>query len=383
VHIKRLRLTGFKSFVEPTELVVEQGLTGVVGPNGCGKSNLLEALRWVMGETSHKSVRAAAMDDVIFSGTQARPARNFAEVAILIDNSERKAPPELNDSDIIEVARRIEREQGSTYRVNGREVRARDVKLLFEDAATGARSPALVRQGQIAEIVNAKPEQRRRILEDAAGTAGLHSRRHEAELRLKAADGNMTRVADVLGGFASQINSLKRQARAARRYREISDEIRQAETVALFLAWREAEADVELGEAALHDALRLLAGRTEAEAHATTREAEASERLPGLRLIEAEKAAALHRLNTEAAGLEREEARIRARIAELDQRKAEIFRDHERETTIVAEARAVLTELREEAERIAEAGVLAERETVAAHALVAERRGACAHSRTR
>ena len=189
MHINRLRLLGFKSFVEPTELVIEKGLTGVVGPNGCGKSNLLEALRWVMGETSHKSMRAAAMDDVIFSGTQTRPARNTAEVTIFIDNSGRQAPSEFNDHDTLEVTRRIEREAGSAFRINGREVRARDVRILFEDAATGARSPALVRQGQIGELVNAKPEQRRRILEDAAGIAGLHSRRHEAELRLRAAGG--------------------------------------------------------------------------------------------------------------------------------------------------------------------------------------------------
>ena len=169
MHINRLRLLGFKSFVEPTELVVERGLTGVVGPNGCGKSNLLEALRWVMGETSHKSMRAVAMDDVIFSGTTTRPARNTAEVTIFIDNSARQAPSEFNANDTLEVTRRIEREAGSAYRINGREVRARDVRILFEDAATGARSPALVRQGQIGELVNAKPEQRRRILEDAAG----------------------------------------------------------------------------------------------------------------------------------------------------------------------------------------------------------------------
>src|SRR5438105_2747007 len=195
MHINRLRLLGFKSFVEPTELVIETGLTGVVGPNGCGKSNLLEALRWVMGETSHKSMRAAAMDDVIFSGTQTRPARNTAEVTIFIDNSGRQAPTEFNAHDTLEVTRRIEREAGSAFRINGREVRARDVRILFEDAATGARSPALVRQGQIGELVNAKPEQRRRILEDAAGIAGLHSRRHEAELRLKAAEDNLEREA--------------------------------------------------------------------------------------------------------------------------------------------------------------------------------------------
>ncbi|MBC7830917.1 MAG: AAA family ATPase, partial [Hyphomicrobium sp.] len=227
MKISRLRLLGFKSFVEPTELVIEPGLTGVVGPNGCGKSNLLEALRWVMGETSHKSMRAAAMDDVIFSGTNSRPARNTAEVTIFLDNRERRAPAEFNDTDQIEITRRIEREAGSAYRINGREARARDIKILFEDAATGARSPALVRQGQIGEIVNAKPEQRRRILEDAAGIAGLHSRRHEAELRLKATETNLARLSDVLGQLNSQVESLKRQARAARRYKEISDEIRR------------------------------------------------------------------------------------------------------------------------------------------------------------
>jgi len=217
MHINRLRLLGFKSFVEPTELVIEKGLTGVVGPNGCGKSNLLEALRWVMGETSHKSMRAAAMDDVIFSGTATRPARNTAEVTIFIDNADRQAPAEFNAHDTLEVTRRIEREAGSAFRINGRDVRARDVRILFEDAATGARSPALVRQGQIGELVNAKPEQRRRILEDAAGIAGLHSRRHEAELRLKAAEGNLARIDDILGQLTSQIESLKRQARQARR----------------------------------------------------------------------------------------------------------------------------------------------------------------------
>src|SRR5436190_2932220 len=205
MHINRLRLLGFKSFVEPAELLIEKGLTGVVGPNGCGKSNLLEALRWVMGETSHKSMRAASMDDVIFSGTSTRPGRNMAEVTIFIDNSARQAPAEFNSHDVLEVTRRIEREMGSAYRVNSKETRARDIKILFEDAATGARSPALVRQGQIAEIVNAKPEQRRRILEDAAGIAGLHSRRHEAELRLKATEANLARLTDVLGQLNSQV----------------------------------------------------------------------------------------------------------------------------------------------------------------------------------
>jgi len=254
MKINRLRLLGFKSFVEPTDLVIEAGLTGVVGPNGCGKSNLLEALRWVMGETSHKSMRAAAMDDVIFSGTTSRPARNAAEVTIFIDNAERLAPAEFNDQDVIEITRRIEREAGSAYRINGKDSRARDVKILFEDAATGARSPALVRQGQISEIVNAKPEQRRRVLEDAAGIAGLHSRRHEAELRLKAAENNLARLGDIMGGLTSQIESLKRQARQARRYKEISSDIRKTEALLYHLSWAQAQAQVDEEEGNLTEA---------------------------------------------------------------------------------------------------------------------------------
>ncbi|MEZ5774171.1 MAG: AAA family ATPase [Hyphomicrobiaceae bacterium] len=357
MHIKRLRLTGFKSFVEPTELLIEPGLTGVVGPNGCGKSNLLEALRWVMGETSHKSMRASAMDDVIFAGTQGRPARNHAEVAILIDNSDRRAPAEFNGSDLIEVTRRIEREAGSSYRVNGAEARARDVKLLFEDAATGARSPALVRQGQISEIVNARPEQRRRILEDAAGTAGLYSRRHEAELRLKAAETNLARVADVLGQIASQMNGLKRQARQAKRFREISEDIRKLEAVGLHLAWIAALAQVESEEAGLMEVLALVGLATEAEAKAIRAEAEAAEALPRLREGEARAAAILQRLKVEEDGLGREETRARERSSELDQRIGQLRADEVRAGEQVEEAAEEIERLETERERmLAEAG---------------------------
>jgi len=229
LKITRLRLLGFKSFVEPTEILIEPGLTGVVGPNGCGKSNLLEALRWAMGETSYKSMRGSAMEDVIFAGSQHRPARNSAEVTLFIDNAARTAPAEFNDAEDLEVTRRIEREVGSAYRVNGKDARARDIRLLFEDAATGARSPALVRQGRIGEIVNAAPQERRRVLEDAAGIAGLHSRRHEAELRLKATESNLERLGDLIGQLSSQLQALKRQARQAQRYREISGKIRETE----------------------------------------------------------------------------------------------------------------------------------------------------------
>ena len=355
MKITRLRLLGFKSFVEPTELIIEPGLTGVVGPNGCGKSNLLEALRWVMGETSHKSMRAAAMDDVIFSGTTGRPARNSAEVTIFLDNTARRAPAEFNNSDQIEITRRIEREAGSAYRINGREARARDVKILFEDAATGARSPALVRQGQIGEIVNAKPEQRRRILEDAAGIAGLHSRRHEAELRLKAAEANLARLTDVLGQLNTQVESLKRQARAARRYKEISEAIRRSEALLMHLSWMDAQAHVDAEEAALRNALAVLATATEEEARALAEEARLAEALNPLREAEAKRAAALGRLRIEQENFEREAERAAERERELRARADQLAGDSAREEALIAEARDILDDLEGEIEALTDA----------------------------
>jgi chromosome segregation protein len=349
MHINRLRLVGFKSFVEPTELLIEKGLTGVVGPNGCGKSNLLEALRWVMGETSHSSMRAAAMDDVIFSGCAGRPARDTAEVTIFLDNSDRKAPAELNGEDTLDVTRRIEREAGSAYRINGKEVRARDVRILFEDAATGARSPALVRQGQIGEIVNAKPEKRRRILEDAAGVAGLHSRRHEAELRLKAAEANLARLNDVLGQLDSQMESLKRQARQARRYKELSADIRRLDAVVLYLRWQDAQGQVEADEGELAAAMERLGGATQAEAQAVAAEAEAAESIQPLREQEAAKAAVLQRFKVEHDNLEREAKRTAERLRELEGRVAQVDRDRVREEALIEEAKEALARLDAEA----------------------------------
>ena len=355
MKITRLRLMGFKSFVEATELVIEPGLTGVVGPNGCGKSNLLEALRWVMGETSHKSMRAAAMDDVIFSGTTMRPERNTAEVTMFLDNSQRLAPAEFNGDDVIEITRRIEREAGSAYRINGREVRARDVKVLFEDAATGARSPALVRQGQIGEIVNAKPEQRRRILEDAAGIAGLHTRRHEAELRLKAAETNMARLADVLGQLNSQAESLKRQARQARRYKDISTEIKKGEALQLHLAWTDAQNAVVREEAALTEAMARFASVTEQEAKAFNEEVRLAETVPPLRDSEVTKAAIVARFKIEQENLEREAERASVRARELEARAKQLETDIARESGLILEAKETLQRIEHELELLAEA----------------------------
>ena len=249
MKLTRLRLIGFKSFVEPTDFLIEPGLTGVVGPNGCGKSNLVEALRWVMGENSYKSMRATDMDQVIFAGSGNRPARNHAEVSMAIDNTDRTAPQVYNEHEQLEVARRIEREQGSTYRINGREVRARDVQILFADASTGARSPALVHQGRIGEIIQAKPEQRRRVLEEAAGISGLHARRHEAELRLRAAEQNLQRLEDVIGQLASQMDALKRQARQAVRYRTVSAQVRKQEATLFHLRWLNARTELDESDA--------------------------------------------------------------------------------------------------------------------------------------
>jgi chromosome segregation protein len=352
MKLTRLRLIGFKSFVEPTDFLIEPGLTGVVGPNGCGKSNLVEALRWVMGESSHKSMRASSMDEVIFSGSNSRPARNNAEVAISIDNTERSAPAAFNDQDVIEIARRIEREAGSAYRINGREVRARDVQIVFADASTGARSPALVHQGRIGEIIQAKPEQRRRVLEEAAGVAGLHARRHEAELRLKAAEANLLRLEDVIGQLATQMDALKKQARQAIRYRTVSAQVRKAEATLYHLRWTAASNEVAEAERAKDLCLREVAERTGAEAEASKRQALASAALPSLREAEARAGAALHRLNVARQDLDREEQRAKDRIAELDLRLVQFAADGKREQQLAADAEAALARLAAEEETI-------------------------------
>jgi chromosome segregation protein len=343
MKLTRLRLLGFKSFVEPTDFLIEPGLTGVVGPNGCGKSNLVEALRWVMGETSHKSMRAADMDDVIFSGTNSRPSRNNAEVAMLVDNRDRNAPSQFNDQESLDVSRRIEREKGSTYRINGKEVRARDVHLLFADASTGSRSPALVHQGRIGEIIQAKPEQRRRVLEEAAGISGLHARRHEAELRLRAAEQNLARLEDVINQLASQIASLKSQARQAVRYRNIAAQVRTAEATLFHLRWVGANAELADANQANDAAVRVVAERTGAQAEAARRAATAAADMPPLRDAEAKAAAALQRLIIARETLEQEETRAKNRMAELDQRLLQFAGDIEREKRLAADAEAALS----------------------------------------
>ena len=320
MKLTRLRLIGFKSFVEPTDFLIEPGLTGVVGPNGCGKSNLVEALRWVMGETSHKSMRAVDMDDVIFSGSNTRPGRNTAEVAITVDNAERAAPTAFNEHEALEVSRRIEREKGSTYRINGREVRARDVHILFADASTGSRSPALVHQGRIGEIIQAKPEARRRVLEEAAGISGLHARRHEAELRLKAAEQNLQRLEDIIGQLAGQMSALKKQAREAVRYRNVSGLVRRQEAMLFHLRWVNANGEVADAQRARDLGTREVAAAMLVQSEAAKKQEAASAALPPLREAETKAGAALQRLIIARETLDREEMRANERLAELDRR---------------------------------------------------------------
>ena len=345
MRFTRLRLNGFKSFVDPTELVIHDGLTGVVGPNGCGKSNLLEALRWVMGENRPTAMRGGGMEDVIFAGAATRPARHFAEVALIIDNAERLAPSGFNDADQLEVVRRITKDAGSAYKANGKDVRARDVQMLFADASTGSQSPALVRQGQISELINAKPKARRRILEEAAGISGLYQRRHEAELRLSAAEQNLARVDDVLEQLSAQLAQLARQARQAARYREIGEDLRRSEGMLLFRRWREAD----LARAEAEDALRarvLAAAAAEKAARVALAAREAAEeRLPPRREEEAIAGAVLQRLVVERDALNDQEARARLMIETLQGRISQLQRDMEREAGLNRDAGETIARL--------------------------------------
>jgi chromosome segregation protein len=355
VRFTRLRLNGFKSFVDPTDLVIADGLTGVVGPNGCGKSNLLEALRWVMGESRPTSMRGGGMEDVIFAGASRRPARNFAEVSLVLDNSERRAPQGFNEADQVEIVRRITRDAGSAYKANGRDVRARDVQMLFADASTGAQSPALVRQGQIAELINAKPRARRRVLEEAAGISGLYQRRHEAELKLNAAEQNLARVDDVLDSLGQQLAALARQAKQAARYRALGGDLRRAEGLLLYRRWAEARDALTAAESALAARVAAAATAERAARAAETAREEAEAALPALREEEAIAGALLQRLTVERDGLAEEASRAEAAIASLEATLAQLDRDAAREAGLDHDAGETLARLAAEAAQLEEA----------------------------
>ncbi|MEZ5648452.1 MAG: chromosome segregation protein SMC [Alphaproteobacteria bacterium] len=371
MHFTKIRLAGFKSFVEPTELAIEPGLTGVVGPNGCGKSNLVEALRWAMGETSAKSLRGGAMDDVIFGGSSNRPARNIAEVVLSLDNTDRSAPPTWNEFTEIEITRRIEREAGSHYRINGSEVRARDVQLLFADMATGAHSTALISQGQIGALIAAKPQNRRALLEEAAGITGLYSRRHEAEIRLRGAETNLTRLDDILAALDTQLQGLKRQARQANRYRTIGEAIRRLEAVVLYLKHQEADADLMSSREHLAQIEIAVIELTQEAAEAARIQAQVAASLPPLRDAAAAAGAELQRYTLMRTQLDTEENRVNEARTDLARRVAQTESDIEREHRLEGDATAALQNLASEQNALEQAEAAdAEAESTATHEVV-------------
>jgi len=355
VKFRQLRIAGFKSFVDPIDLKIEPGLTGVVGPNGCGKSNLFESVRWAMGATSAKALRGSGMEDVIFAGTGLRPARNHAEVTLVIENDQGRAPPPFDTESELEVSRRITRGAGSAYRINGKDMRAKDVQLLFADASTGANSPALVRQGQVSELVSAKPQNRRRVLEEAAGIAGLHARRHEAELKLRAAETNLDRLDEEIARLEGELGRLKRQSRQASRYRRLGGDIRRLEAFIALLQWRKAEAALEAAEAQAAETTEALNQASERAASAGAASTAAETALPDIRAKEAEAAAALRHAESLAQGLERDRAAAIEALKRLDQRREEALTAQARERDIADDAESAIARLREEADSLSEA----------------------------
>jgi chromosome segregation protein len=339
LRIKRLKLTGFKSFVDPSELRIEPGLTGIVGPNGCGKSNLLEAIRWVMGEGSAKSLRGGAMDDVIFAGTERRPSRDFAEVSIL---AERDA---AHDDRELEIVRRIERGAGSAYRINGRDVRAKDVALVFADAATGAHSPALVSQGRIGAVIAAKPVDRRAMLEEAAGISGLHVRRKDAEQKLRATETNLNRLNEVLSDMEGRAGTLRRQARAAERYRKLSADIRVAEGRLIFARWRDAAAAADKAKAEAAAAEEAVQKAAEAQRAAAAWQAQAVSKLGDLRVAAISARDKANEAGHKLAALRTERAALDRRIADLAAQTERLEADRTREGALANDAAEALVRL--------------------------------------
>ena len=356
MQITRLRLAGFKSFVEPTELRIEPGLTGVVGPNGCGKSNLVEALRWAMGESAAKRMRASELEDVIFAGTAARPARNFAEVALALDNQAGKAAPPYHGQPVVEVVRRLPRGGSSSYRVNGRAARARDVQQMLADASTGARSTAIVAQGQIGEFVAAKPTDRRGLLEEAAGVAGLYSRRKEAETRLKAAETNLERLEDVLATLATQRQSLEKQARQARRYRKLQEQAKEVEAQLFAVRWQVVAEQERKAKLAVREAEAAQEAAVRAAAHAAKLQADAASALPEKRKEEAAAAAVWQRLAVERDAKKSESLRVAEEQKQVAARIASLESDITREITLAAEAAEAIKILQAEAADLEQQG---------------------------
>ena len=338
MKFKQLNITGFKSFSEKSTFLIEEGLTGIVGPNGCGKSNIVEALRWCMGENSAKSMRGSGMEDVIFSGTSNRPSKNISEVSLMLDNQNKEGPAQYKEFDEVIVKRKIEKDKGSKYYINDKEVRARDVQTLFADLSTGAHSPSLISQGRIGQLVTSKPIERKSILEEAAGISGIHARRQEAETRLNAAENNLKRADELKKQQQKQLDNLKKQAEEATRYKEISREIKRIEAGLYFLKIREIEKDKKLILEKLGELEDEISAINIDLNHNNTLLDEENKKLEPLRDKKMESAASLQKLNLDMTSLIEEEARVKSLQEKLEKSIKTIESDLEREKSISLDA---------------------------------------------
>ena len=342
MNITKLRLNGFKSFVDPTEFEILPGLTGVVGPNGCGKSNLLDALRWVMGENRPTSMRGDGMDDVIFGGTSLRPARSYAEVNLQIENFDSDILPINTSESTIEIVRRINFESGSTYRVEGKEILAREVRLLFADYSSGSNSPSLVRQGQISNLINENPKSRKRILEEAAGISGLYHRRHESELKLNASENNLERIYDILSKLEEQRKALKKQAKQAEDYRLLGEKIRKQESLLLFVRWENKNSEFNNSK---HELDNILKKRTDHEKilrNLIEVKEQKENLLPKIREQQAADQIAKNQLQSKKTNIDEKHKNALSRVNELNQRISELENDYIRENELILDAESVI-----------------------------------------
>ena len=338
MKFKNLEMTGFKSFSEKTTIIIEKGLTGIVGPNGCGKSNIVEALRWCMGENSAKSIRGSGMEDVIFSGTSNRPSKNISEVSLLLDNQEKTGPSQYKDFEEISIKRKIEKDKGSKYFINDKEVRARDVQTFFADLSTGAHSPSLISQGRIGQLVTAKPIERKSILEEAAGISGIHARRQEAENRLNAAENNLKRADELKKQQQKQLDNLKKQAEEASRYKEISRQLKKIEAGLYFLKIREIEKDKKQIQEKLSELDDEISAVNIDYNHNNTLLDEENKKITPLRDKKMESAASLQKLNLDMTNLIEEESRVKSLQEKLEKSIKTIDSDLEREKSISLDA---------------------------------------------
>ena len=348
MEFKKIQLNGFKSFADKTNFLIEDGLTGIVGPNGCGKSNIVESLRWVMGETSAKSMRGSGMEDVIFSGTSNKPSKNIAEVSVTVENKNNEGPIHFRELDEINVRRKIEKDKGSKFYINDREVRARDAQMFFADLSTGAHSPSMISQGRIGALVTAKPTDRRAILEEAAGISGLHVRRHEAELRLSAAENNLKRADELRKQQEKQLANLQKQAEEATKYKNISDEIKKIEAGLYYLKLLEIDKEIQIENEINHEAESEVTDFNNKISELDTMIKSETEKITPLREKNIENLSKIQRLNLELQNLDKENIRVQDEIENI-KKSIQIFNeDMEREKGIVIDANSNEKRLKEE-----------------------------------